>query len=56
MGRGQLIYVMLTGRLDGKRGSGRPKETMLYMLASWHKGMFVSEMIGYTLAKLPAMR
>ena len=48
MRRGGLEYVVSTGRLEGKRGRGRPRETMLNSLASWHGGISVSEMIGCT--------
>ncbi|BFZ14802.1 hypothetical protein BsWGS_17841 [Bradybaena similaris] len=43
-----LEYAVSTGKLEGKRGRGRPRETMLGGLASWHGGISVSEMIGCT--------
>lgn len=33
---------------NGKIGSGRPKEIMMYSLATWHGGTSVSEVIGST--------
>ncbi|BFY98674.1 hypothetical protein BsWGS_01714 [Bradybaena similaris] len=48
MRRGGLEYAVSTGKLEGKRGRGRPRETMLGSLASWYGGISVSEMIGCT--------
>ena len=48
MRRGGLEYVVSTGRLEGKRGRGRPRETMLKSLASWRGGISILEMIGCT--------
>lgn len=43
MTRGKLEYTMTMGKLEGKRGSGRPREKMLDNLASWYGGPSVSE-------------
>lgn len=45
MRRGQLEYVETMGKLEWKRGRGRPREMMLDSLAIRHGGISGSEMI-----------
>ncbi|GFR85197.1 endonuclease-reverse transcriptase [Elysia marginata] len=43
--RNQLEHLVTTGKFDGKRGSGRPREKMLDSLADWMNIEKPSEMI-----------
>ncbi|GKG52798.1 hypothetical protein Tco_0549910, partial [Tanacetum coccineum] len=48
MRRRKLEYIVTVGKLEGKRGRGRPREQMLDSLTSWHGGSSVSELIEST--------
>ena len=43
--RNQLEHLVTTGKFDGKRGRGRPREKMLDSLAEWMNIGKPSEMI-----------
>ena len=48
MRRGKLENLVTGGRLEGKRGRGRPRELILDSLALWQSITSISEMIGCT--------
>ena len=48
MRRGALENIVTTGKIEGKRGRGRPREMMLDGLRRWHGGISSAELIQNT--------
>lgn len=42
---GKFDHFVKTGKFEGKRGSGRPRDMILYALATRHGKIYVSDMI-----------
>ena len=48
MRREALENIVTTGKIEGKRGRGRPREVMLDGLRRWHGGISAAELIQKT--------